>query len=47
VFAGGLTDVQVITTVTDMLAGVSKTYVNPQSTTWRTIADSNAFATCP
>lgn len=47
VFAGGLTDVHVEITVTDTTTGAVKRYTNPQGTVWRTITDTNAFATCP
>ena len=47
VFAGGLTDVNVVMTVTDTLSGVVKTYTNPQSTAFQPILDTAAFATCP
>ncbi|MBW8875174.1 MAG: pre-peptidase C-terminal domain-containing protein [Acidobacteria bacterium] len=47
VYAGGLTDVETIITVTDTMTGASKTYVNPQGTSFRPIQDSSAFGTCP
>ncbi len=47
VFAGGLTNVDVVTTVTDTQAGRVKTYINPQSTAFQTVQDTSAFATCP
>ncbi len=47
VFAGGLTDVEVSTTVTDTRTGTVKTYFNPLATPFRPIADTSAFATCP
>ncbi|HXM78695.1 MAG TPA: hypothetical protein VOA00_05615, partial [Thermoanaerobaculia bacterium] len=46
-FAGGLTDVNVILTVTDTQTGVVQTYVNPQGTPFEPIQDTSAFATCP
>jgi bacillolysin len=46
VFAGGLTDVATVLTVTDTATGVVKTYGNPQSTAFQPIQDTNAFATC-
>jgi hypothetical protein len=46
-FAGGLTNVNVILTVTDTQTGAVKTYVNPQGTAFQPIQDTNAFATCP
>lgn len=47
VFAGGLTNVKVTMTVTDMNNGTVKAYQNPQSTPFAPIQDTNAFATCP
>lgn len=50
VFAGGLTDVEVTTTVTDTGAtgaGNTKSYFNPLGTPFQPIADLNSFATCP
>jgi hypothetical protein len=47
VFAGGLTNVQVTTTVTDTNTGTVKTYTNPLSTPFQPILDTGAFATCP
>jgi uncharacterized metal-binding protein len=47
VFAGGLTNVQVVLTVTDTQSGITKTYTNPQGTAFAPIQDTNAFATCP
>jgi len=46
-FAGGLTDVNVIMTVTDTQTGTVKTYTNPQGTAFQPIQDTSAFATCP
>ena len=46
-FAGGLTDVNVILTVTDTQTGAIKTYTNPQGTPFQPIQDTSAFATCP
>lgn len=46
-YAGGLTDVNVILTVTDTMTGLVKTYVNPQGTAFQPIQDTSAFATCP
>jgi hypothetical protein len=45
-FAGGLTDVNVILTVTDTQTGSVQTYTNPQGTPFQPIQDTNAFATC-
>lgn len=47
VFAGGLTDVEVTTTVTDTSTGAVKSYFNPLGTPFQPIADTGAFATCP
>lgn len=47
VFASGLTNVEVNITVTDTQAGVQQTYTNPQGQPFRSITDTNAFATCP
>jgi len=48
-FAGGLTNVRVLLSVTD--TGVSppqtKAYINPQGTAFQPIQDTEAFATCP
>lgn len=46
-FAGGLTDVQTVITVTDTATGTVKTYTNPQGVAFRPIQDTSAFATCP
>jgi Zn-dependent metalloprotease len=46
VFAGGLTNVATVITVTDTLTGVSKTYTNPQNTPFVPIQDTGAFGTC-
>ena len=47
VFAGGLTDVQVILTVVDTQNGAVKTYFNPLGTPFAPIQDTGAFSTCP
>jgi hypothetical protein len=47
VFAGGLSNVQVVLRVTDSQTGVTRTYVNPQGTAFAPIQDTNAFSTCP
>jgi hypothetical protein len=47
VFAGGLTDVEVVLTVTDTLSGAQRTYRNPQQTPFEPIQSTDAFATCP
>jgi alkaline phosphatase D len=46
-FAGGLTDVSVIVTVTDTQTGTIKTYTNPQGTPFQPIQDTSAFTSCP
>jgi hypothetical protein len=47
VFAGGLTNVLVRVTITDMQTGAVRTYFNPQSTAFQPIQDTSAFSTCP
>jgi hypothetical protein len=47
VFAGGLTDVEVAVTVSDMATGATKTYFNPLGTPFAPIQDTSAFGTCP
>jgi hypothetical protein len=47
VFAGGLTNVKVQLTVTDMQTSKSVTYTNPQNTEFQPIQDTSALATCP
>jgi hypothetical protein len=44
VFAGGLTNVKVVLTVTDTATGLKKTYRNPADTTFQPIQDTSAFA---
>ncbi len=46
-FAGGLTDVNVVMTVTDGQTGAVRIYTNPQGTPFQPIQDTDAFATCP
>ena len=46
VFAGGLTNVNVVMTVTDTQTGTARTYTNPQGTAFLPVQDTNAFA-CP
>jgi hypothetical protein len=47
VFAGGLTDVRTVITVTDTQRNTVRTYVNPQGKAFQPIQDTSAFATCP
>ncbi len=47
VFAGGLTDVRTVITVTDTERNVVKTYFNPQGVAFQPVQDTSAFATCP
>jgi hypothetical protein len=47
VFAAGLTNVEVTTTVTDTQTGERKTYRNALNTPFAPLQDTNAFATCP
>ena len=46
-FACGLTDVNVVLTVTDTQTGTVRTYVNPQGTPLSSIQDTDAFSVCP
>jgi hypothetical protein len=43
VFAGGLTDVHVVLTVTDTANGAVRFYQNPQSTPFAPLQDTSAF----
>jgi hypothetical protein len=47
VFAGGLTNVNVVMTVRDTKTNTTKTFTNPVNTAFTPIQDTNAFATCP
>ncbi len=47
VFAGGLTNVKVIMTVTDTETGLVKVYVNPQGAAFQPIQDTGPFANPP
>jgi hypothetical protein len=47
VFSGGLTDVNVVLTVTDAQTGAVRTYVNPRGTAYQPVQDTSAFSTCP
>jgi len=44
VFAGGLTNVNVVITVTDTQTGAVKNCVNPQGTPFQPIQDTNGFS---
>ena len=46
-FAGGLTNVHVVITVTDTQTGISSQYENLANTPFEPIQDTNAFHTCP
>ena len=46
-FAGGLTNVKVVITITDTQNGTTKTYTNPINTAFQPIQDTGAFGTCP
>jgi len=46
-FAGGLTNVHVVITVTDSITGASVQYVNPQNTPFQPIQDTAALDVCP
>ncbi len=47
IFAGGLTNVNVVITVTDLQTNTVKTYTNKANTEFQPIQDTSAFATCP
>jgi hypothetical protein len=47
VFAGGLTNVAVVITVTDTQTGSTRTYTNPQDQAFQPLQDTAAFSTCP
>jgi hypothetical protein len=47
VFAAGLTNVEVVLTVTDTATGAVKTYTNPLNRAFQPVQDTAAFATCP
>ena len=47
VFASGTTDVRVVLTVTDLVRGQTRSYVNPRGTAFAPVLDTSAFATCP
>ena len=47
VFAGGLTNVRTVITVTDTSTGKFKRYTNSQGAPFQPIQDTAAFSTCP
>ncbi|HYH44927.1 MAG TPA: hypothetical protein VEG34_04530, partial [Thermoanaerobaculia bacterium] len=47
VFAGGLTNVRAVLTVTDTQTGARKQYTNPQGAPFQPVQDTGAFAGCP
>jgi len=47
VFAGGLTDVRVVLTVTDTQTGEAAVYINPQGRAFQPIQDTSALMSCP
>ena len=47
VFAGGLTNVEVMITIEDTKSGQVRRYTNSQGAAFRPIQDTNAFSTCP
>jgi hypothetical protein len=47
VFAGGLTNVRVMMSVTDTTVSSTTTYINPLGVPFQPIQDTGAFATCP
>jgi hypothetical protein len=47
VFMGGLTNVKVDITITDLATGATRTYTNKEGQAFQPIQDTSAFATCP
>jgi hypothetical protein len=47
VFAGGLTNVEVLLTVTDTQTGAMNVYLNPVGMPFQPVQDTSTFATCP
>jgi hypothetical protein len=47
VFMGGLTNVRVEVTLTDVFTGTARTYVSPEGPAFQPLQDTAAFATCP
>ena len=46
VFAAGLTNVEVTTTIRDLKSGLEMSWTNPQGTLFEPLGDTSAFATC-
>ena len=46
-FAGGLTNVETVITVTDTRTGAIRSYTNPQGAPFQPIQDTSAFSSCP
>jgi hypothetical protein len=46
-FGGGLTNVKVVLTITDLKTSAVKTYTNPLDLAYLPIQDTSAFSTCP
>lgn len=47
VFGGGLTNVRVVLTITDLQTSAQRTYTNPLDTPYAPVQDTSAFSTCP
>ena len=47
IFASGMTNLSIRLTVTDVVTGDHKTYLNPQGTAYQPIQDTASFANCP
>jgi hypothetical protein len=47
VFGGGLTNVRVVLTITDLQTLIQQTYTNPLDTAYQPVQDTSAFSTCP
>jgi hypothetical protein len=47
IFAAGLTDVRVVTTVSDTVTGAVRTYTNPQGRRFAAVQDTAAFDCTP
>ena len=46
VFIAGLTNVRIIVTITDMSTGLTRYYINPNNTVFRTIVDQAVAFDC-